>query len=145
MWLSCIDDDVTKINKGLQDFNKDRREKYQSEITDITKSELVTFIALMIEASINKLQGIKLWNDGKERRKGLAPRIDFSRYMKFWRFSKLKRIIPYMMVDKSLKEEDDEWWRFKGRVGSFNKVRKDVLLTSHVRVFDESMSPYVPR
>ena len=49
------------------------------------------------------------------------------------------------MEDETLKKEGDAWWRFRGRVDAFNKVRKDVLFVSSIRVFDESMSPYVPR
>ena len=134
------------MNKGLVELNKERKERYQRTIKDITKSEYIIFIALLIEASINKMQGCKLWKDDRgEKKMGLAPKIDFGIYMKYWRFAEVKRLIPYVMEDDTLKGNGDVWWKFKGRVDTFNKIRKDVLFASSIRVFDESMSPYMPR
>ena len=48
------------------------------------------------------------------------------------------------MKDESIKEEQD-WWMFKKYVDKFNERRKSVILSSHVKVFDESMSAYIPR
>ena len=62
-----------------------------------------------------------------------------------WRFQENKRLVPFMMEDENLKKDGDVWWRFKARVEEFNKIRKQILFTSSIRVFDESMSSYVPR
>jgi len=38
--------------------------------------------------------------------------------------------------------EQDDWWKFKERVVSFNKKRLSHYHTSHILVFDESMSAF---
>ena len=53
----------------------------------MTKSEYIIFLALLIEACINKMQGIKLWFDGRaDNRVGLSLKVDFADYMKRSRF-----------------------------------------------------------
>ena len=49
------------------------------------------------------------------------------------------------MEDNKLKGNGYVWWKFKGRIDEYNKVRKIVFFASSIRVFDESMSPYIPR
>ena len=80
-----------------------------------------------------------------KKRRRLSPRINFGKYMKHWRFKQIKTYVPQVMESKELKEHADDWWRFKTRVDEFNETRKRELLTSHVLVFDESMSAYIPR
>ena len=82
------------MNKGLLELNKDRKELYQRTIKDIKKSEYIIFITLLIEASINKMQGCKLWKDDRgEKKMVLAPKIDFGIYMNYWRLGEVKRQI----------------------------------------------------
>ena len=112
----------------------------------MTKSEYIIFLALLIEAYINKMQGIKLWLDGRaNNRGGLAPKVDFTDYMKRWRFWEIKMLVPFTSEDRHREKNGDVWWRFSGRIDNFNRIRKEVMLVSSIRVFDESMSPYMPR
>jgi hypothetical protein len=48
------------------------------------------------------------------------------------------------VADETRKDRDD-WWQFSTQIESFNKKRKEGLYASHVLVFDESMSAFVPR
>ena len=64
--------------------------------------------------------------------------------MKQWRFKQIRQYIPEVMADKS-KEETDSWWKFSTRVAKFNSKQKQLLKSSHVLVFDELMSAFVPR
>ena len=105
------------------------------------KSDFLIFIALLIEASVHKVQGTKFWSDGRRvNRQVLFEKVDFSKYMMKWRFQEIKKLFPFIMEDENLKKDGDVWWRFKARVEEFNKIRKQILFTSSIRVFDESMS-----
>ena len=48
-------------------------------------------------------------------------------------------------MEEERRKEIDEWWRFKTRVENFNKIRKHHIFTSHILVFNESMSVFLPR
>ena len=87
LWPSDIDEDVVKINKGVAQINNERKDRFQRCIKEVTKSEYIIIVALLIEASINKMQGIKLWFDGRaDNRVGLSLKVDFADYMKRSRF-----------------------------------------------------------
>ena len=81
----------------------------------------------------------------KKVRKKLSTNADFDTYMKLWRFKELRAFVPKIMEDHTLKEEGDDWWRFKSRMNSFNNSRKKSIHASHNLIFDESMSAYIPR
>ena len=92
------------------------------------------FNALMTGAAMHPMTGTTLWKKkqfGKknEVRKTLPPKIDFSTYVMEWRFKEIKSLISRLMEDQSLKDSDD-WWRFKGRVNSFNNKSKDLFAAS---------------
>ena len=70
--------------------------------------------------------------------------VDFGEHMKQWRFRQVMNYIAQVMEHHKIRETDD-WWKFKERVNLFNKKRKTSCRASHVAVFDESMSAYVPR
>ena len=63
--------------------------------------------------------------------------------MKQWRFKQSRQYIPKVIADKS-KEETDGWWKFSTRVTKFNAKRKELLKSSHILVFDKSMSVFMP-
>ena len=71
--------------------------------------------------------------------------VDFGKYMKLWRFKEIKHFVPQLMEDKDLKEEGDDWWKFKTFVNKIAENRKEHFSASHVLVFDESMSAFIPR
>ena len=64
--------------------------------------------------------------------------------MKRWRFRQIQNLIPRVMECADISEEDD-WWKFKERVVSFNQERLKHYHASHIFVFDESMSAFCPR
>ena len=69
---------------------------------------------------------------------------DFGTHMKLWRFKEIKQYIHQIMEDTSLKENDD-WWRYKSWVKKLLKTGKNSVYASHILVFDELMSVFVPR
>ena len=152
LWSDEIKDDVTKLNMYVKTINEKRKERFQRVIKDVTRPEFIIFHALLIGASVYSAQGVKLWNEdeyrrgrnGKRVRRGLSKRVNFGDYMKLWRFKQIKDIIPMIMEDKEL-EDIDDWWKLKTRVNSYIRSRKEIVYASHVLVFDESMSAFVPR
>ena len=85
-----------------------------------------------------------MFGKSKKVKRGLSEQVDFSKYMRLWRFKEIERCIPLIMEDKNKKDNDD-WWRFTSRVNMYNKNRSTNLPVSHILVFDESMSAIIPR
>ena len=61
LWGGTIDEDVSIINESIMSENRVRRDKYQRPIRILSKSEYVTFKALLIAASVHNKQGAQLW------------------------------------------------------------------------------------
>ena len=149
LWPTSVDEDVENLNEIISLDNVRRKENYQRPIRLVTKQEFITFHALLIGATAYSEVGEQLWasditHSRKKRRHGISQRTDFGKYMKQWRFKQIRQYIPDVMADKS-KAETDAWWKFSSRVNKFNAKRKELLKSSHVLVFDESMSAFVPR
>ena len=153
LWPASIDNDLNKLNEGISKDNVERKKKFQRPIRTVTKAEFIIFHALLIGASVHSEQGGCLWKEDflrgnnsknqKKQRVGLSDQVDFSKYMRFWRFKEIKPYIPIIMEDETMK--DDDWWKFKGQVEMLNEKRQSNITTSHILVFDESMSAFVPR
>ena len=154
LWPASIDNDLDRLNEAIRKDNVERKKKFQRPIRTVTKAEFIIFHALLIGSSVHSAQGVRLWKEDsllgingkneKKQRVGLSEKVDFSKYMRLWRFKEIKRYVPIIMEDETMKESDD-WWRFKGRVELYNKKRQSEVNTSHILVFDESMSAFIPR
>ena len=141
LWPGDFWDDYKALNEYIEEVNVDRKKQLQKVYRSVSKSEFVIFHALFILASQCSRIGTKLWNPSSAC--SFVNNIDFSPYMKEWRFKELRMLIPSIMRDESVKEVDD-WWRFSKRVKDFNATRKR-LRRSSINVLDESMSAFVPR
>ena len=146
-WCEDMDREIERLTVIVVNENIERKRRFQRSIKIVTKAEFMIFHALIIGAAMHPMTGTTLWKKkhfGKKNkvRKSLSPEIDFSIYMMEWRFKEIKSLIPRLMEDQSLKDSDD-WWRFKGRIKSFNKKSKDLFAASSVMVFDESMSAFI--
>ena len=150
IWPADPKDDIKKMNAIIEYENIGRKENFQRVIRVIKKSEFIIFHALIIAAAAYSEQGDKLWQKDEygpqklKKRKGLSSKIDFGNYMKLWRFRQIQQYISTVMEDPTIKEKDD-WWRFRKRLIDFNKIRETKFFGSHIFVFDESMSAFVPR
>ena len=124
-WCEDVDKEIEKMTVIVTKENIERKRRFQRAIKIVTKAEFMIFHALMIGAAMHPMTGTTLWKKkqfGKNNtvRKSFVPEIDISMYMMEWRFKEIKSLVPRLMEDQSLKDSDD-WWRFKGRVNSFNK------------------------
>ena len=141
-----IADDIVKINEAIETANSERKKNFQRTIKKVTKSEYITFIALVIGSICYKEKGERLFNDKiRHKKKRFAKHPEFNKYMHFWRFKEIKTNVPHSMESMEMKAEGDDWWRFKQRVNDFNSKHQCNVNTSHVYVFDESMSAFIPR
>ena len=146
LWPGNVDLEVEKVNKIIDQQNHENKETYKRQYKQVSKSEFLVFHALLIAASIFAEKGDKLWEEDKAiKRRGISKSVNFGKWMKKWRFRQLKLFIPRLMESEELKVANDDWWQFKERVDDFNTNRRNNLYASHVLVFDESMSAYVPR
>ena len=102
----------------------------------------------MIGSTIFAQSGQNLWNINETQnkvRKKLSSNVDFGNYMKLCRFKELRSVIPKIMEDLTLIEQGDDWWQFKSQVQMFNNNWKHHTYASHILVFNESISSYIPR
>ena len=145
MWPVNFWEDLSQLNDAITANNVERKKNFQKPIKRVNKYEYLRFLALFIAASQYSKQGTRLWKSGNDKKlEGFSETVDFSDYMKEWRFKQLRQLIPEVMFDHSKKEEDD-WWKFSTRVQNFNEVRHRNTKLSSVRVLDESMSAFIPR
>ena len=145
MWPVDFWEDLSRLNDVIVANNVERKKNFQKPIKKVNKCEYLRFLALLIAASQYSKQGTQLWRSGNDKKlEGFSETVDFSEYMKEWRFKQLRQFIPKVMYDDSKKDEDD-WWKFSTRVQNFNEVRHQNTRLSSVRVLDESMSAFIPR
>ena len=146
LWPFKIEEQLEKINKRLDKENKERKGKYQRPIKTVSKKELVMFYALLLAASVFQDNGYNLWSNGatKKRKASFSNKLDFGVYMKLWRFKEIKLFIACIMEEEEMKLTDD-WWKARKMLNGFIDKRKGNIFVSHMLVFDESMSAFVPR
>ena len=108
----------------------------------MTKSELITFIALVIGATNESVRGRNLW--GRDNRRTLSKHTDFSNYMNRTRFHEIKGVVHFMMEEESV-QGTDNWWKAHAFIDGFNKKQVEKFYTSLIYVLDESMSSMIPR
>ena len=146
-WPTELETDRQSINDIIAIENIARKERYQRVIKMVTMRELKIFHGLLIGATAYGMKGTELWankSGGQKRKRTLSETVDYSKYMKEWRFKEIKQYIPEVMQDESMKVSDD-WWRFKRRLEMLNAKMAKIYHVSSVLVFDESMSAFIPR
>ena len=83
-----------------------------------------------------------MWD--KEDPEGWDYKVDMSEYITNSRMKEMKKYMSYLFADNNRKESNP-WWQFVGAVEAFNNNRKETVLPSFRKVFDELMSAYRPR
>ena len=141
MWPGDFWDDLNNLNKYIEERNIERKKQLQRVYREVSKHEFITFHMLFILASQCAKLGTRLWNPSPNS--SFVNKVDFSPYMKEWRFKEIRSLIPFVMKDDSVKTTDD-WWMFSKRVKQFN-YRRTKIKRSSINVLDESMSAFVPR
>ena len=105
---------------------------------------------MLIAAPLFAKLGSQLWpkesvsKNTKKTHQSLAPKVDFGKYMKEWRFKQLKLLLPKTMEDDTKKEVDD-WWRMRKMMDKYTETTKNAVYVSSLIVLDETMSALVPR
>ena len=149
MWPRSVDTDLERINNAIRKENTKNKESYKRSIRLVRKDEYFIFHALMIASIMYVQQGAMLWKDARKninkRREGFTDDIDFGKYMKWWRFKQIKYFVPIVMEDTKMRDDGVDWWRFKDHIIKHNDNKKEKIRASHVLVFDESMSSFIPR
>ena len=149
VWPRSVDTDLERINIAIGDENTKNKESYKRSIRLVEKDEYYIFHALMIASIMYVQQGAMLWKDArknmKKRREGFSGDIDFGKYMKWWRFKQIKYFVPIVMEDTTMRDEGVDWWHFKDHIIKHNENKKQIIRASHVLVFDESLSSFIPR
>ena len=149
LWPKTNVNDLAMLNSIIKKVNIQQKEEYKRSVERSKKSECAPFHALMIASSSYSDKIDTLWAEEKyvhksKTRRSILVNENFGKYMKQWR---CRKIINYMsqVMDNHETRETDNWWRFQKRFQLFNKKRMLNYELSHVLVFDESMSVFVPR
>lgn len=141
LWPGDLFAQLEILNLSLVAINAARKKTLQRTIKNISRMELLTFIALIIAASSSPDRGHNLW---KPPPKVMNQTISYSRFMKEYRFKEIKSVFPCLFWNKE-NENDDPWWKFRNAILQFNETRKKVLKVGNYFCLDESMSALVPR
>ena len=140
MWPGNFWEDFEEVNNVVKKMNIERKKKFQKVYREVSKKEFLTFHALFILASQVSRSGTQLWTKSTG---SFINNVDFTPYMKEWRFKEMKVFLPHIMHAEEEKEFND-WWRFSKKVHEYNESRKQIRRCS-INVLDESMSAFVPR
>ena len=137
------------MNDSIQATNNDGKEIHKRVIRKVLTSEFLIFRALLIGATVHFQQGEKLWHSNntnkRKERKGLSEVVDFGKWMKWLRFKQIKQFVSKVMEDNMMKTTNVDWWQIKNRILKHNFHKRTLLSASHVLIFDESISGYIPR
>ena len=95
MWPVKFWEDLSQLNDVITATNVERKKNFQKPIKRVNKNEYLCFFALFIAASQYLKQGTRLWKSGNDKKlEGFSETVDFSDYMKEWRFKQLRQFIP---------------------------------------------------
>ena len=64
--------------------------------------------------------------------------------MKLYRFKEFRHYLP-KVYERPAEKDSDPWWQFSSAIHEFNEIRNELITLSHVKVMDETMSPWRPR
>ena len=118
-WCGDIWQQLEKMNEKIEErINKPSKLIHECALKLVTKSELITFIALVIGATNESVRGRNLW--GKDNRRTLSKHTDYTNYMCRTRFHEIKGVVHIMMEDESVQGTDD-WWKARAFIDGFNK------------------------
>ena len=142
LWPGDIFKQLENLNLNLVEVNYNRKKSLKRRpIKDVTRNELITFIALVIAASSSPLRGTNLWNPPNNL---FNKTIGYGKFMKEYRFKEIKTLFPMLFWNKEARSSDP-WWKFRTAVDEFNRTRKEMINVSSCMVMDESMSSIIPR
>ena len=136
---------LVKMNRYIEEQNTSTPKR------TIKKFERWDFIighALLIGASCYCQSGSALFMSSKERNEDMWDTViqnaRFDQYMKLYRFKEFRHFLP-KIFELPLEKDHDPWWRFASAISDFNDIRKNNIISSWVKVLDETMSAWRPR
>jgi hypothetical protein len=139
MWPGDWRKQKDKLNAKLREENKTG--KYQRVMQEADDDEWWNFWGIIFSATVFGVGGVEnLYDKSKEAVKEWTQ-VDLTDIMKKYRFEQLLRFIPFAM---SGDDTSDPWNAIQGIVDGFNANRNHRMAASHIKVFDESMSPWNP-
>ena len=102
MWPGDIWEQLELVNRRVREENKERKRKNGRTVKEVSKKELLTFLALIVAATQYSARGINLWaNDEEKTTKTFSKAANFSQYMVYTCFTQIKSVVPAMMEGKS--------------------------------------------
>ena len=98
----------------------------------------------MLFARVENMLGGNLWNNnGRSEGYRDVPNIG-SKYMKEYIFKEFKYFLSCLWADPS-KERTDDWWQIISLENLFAENQKKMILSSNLKILNESMSAFRPQ
>jgi len=112
-------------------------------VNTISPHEFWCFWGIILAARIHGRKG-DVWESTPEEG---YPNfcVNMSEYMSKNQHLEIRSYIPHLWESEEKKEQGDAWWQFSNAVDLFNKNRHSIVLTSTLKVLDESMSAFRPQ
>ncbi|GFH45724.1 hypothetical protein CTEN210_02198 [Chaetoceros tenuissimus] len=144
LWPGDWNERLIVLNERIGEHNKVLKAKQRNAKVDnlISPYEFWCFFGIMLVARIEGLAGNQLWN--KKRSEGWRKTTDLSNFMNESRFKTIKKWIPYLWTNESLKNTDP-WFQIVDIFKDFNENRREKVLSSTDDTGDETMSSLRPR
>jgi len=99
------------------------------------------FFGILLAARVHGQYG-SVWDHAKP--KGQQSKVDYSNFMKQYRFQQIRDVIWNMWASPEEKRNDD-WWIISHCIIEFNQNRKRQVSASFMKTMDESMSAFRPQ
>jgi hypothetical protein len=110
-------------------------------VKQISENEFWVWWGVFVSARTYGRKG-NMWD--RHKPEGEEPKVDYSMHIPEHRFGEIRYYIPFLFADQGC-QQDDPWWKFSKGVEEFNTNRKNTVLSSYLKVMDESMSAFRPQ
>jgi Transposase IS4 len=145
LWPGNWETQLKNLNNRIVRSSYDEQNKgkvgYCRKTKFISKNEFWIWFGILLVARIEGRKG-DVWD--KHEPEGYGTKVDMSYLMTRNRFREIRKWIPFLFADDKNKETDD-WWQFSGAINLYNENRARRIISSTVKVLEESMSAFRPQ
>jgi len=135
---------LQKMNRIIQTSQTDGNARPTKPFEE---AEFLIGLGLIVGASCYCQGGSVLFSNNKDNESSwdtIIPKARFDKHMKLYRFKEFRHYLP-KVYERPAEKDSDPWWQFSSAINEFNEIRNELITSSHVKVMDETMSPWRPR
>jgi len=134
---------LENMNSYIKKANATKKRSART-IRSVTPREFWAFLGIMLVARIEGIPGGNLWkNSGRTEGYRNVVNLDKGVMMEY-RFRQIKTYVSFLWADESLKDTDP-WWQIIRVCEEFGLNRMSTILSSNIKIADETMAAMRPR